>query len=283
VHGVFIGAAGDGPVHVSGPCNDPSPVLIVGTDRDPPGFKPCATGSANWRRARRRLICQPDEAGAQAQEHGPNGFDDIVVYGAVSSLIETRFPDARAGGVLNIFAGVRARTMATLDMSDVVTKNVRIVGTTVSTICGLVAIPRRMAQARRRHKREPPACSRSAACRSRSAATASSRALPPTGTCGRSSAAGWSPIDALKAGTITPARALGFKDIGSLEPGKLADLVILNADPLADIQNSDDVSKVMLNGRLYDAMTLNEEVTGTRKRQPYYWEEGGAAPAGARP
>jgi imidazolonepropionase-like amidohydrolase len=94
---------------------------------------------------------------------------------------------------------------------------------------------------------------------------------------------GWSPIDALKAGTITPARALGFKDIGSLEPGKLADLVILNADPLADIQNSDDVSKVMLNGRLYDAMTLNEEVTGTRKRQPYYWEEGGAAPAGARP
>ena len=95
---------------------------------------------------------------------------------------------------------------------------------------------------------------------------------------------GWSPIEALKAGTITPARALGFKDIGSLEPGKLADLVILDADPTVDIQNSDNVSKVMLNGRLYDAMTMNEEVTGTRKRQPYYWEqEGGSPQAAARP
>ncbi|HEX8444276.1 MAG TPA: amidohydrolase family protein [Allosphingosinicella sp.] len=91
---------------------------------------------------------------------------------------------------------------------------------------------------------------------------------------------GWTPIDALKAGTVTPARALGFRDIGSLEPGKMADLVILDADPTQDIQNSDNISKVMLNGRLYDAATLNEEVTGTRQRQPYYWErEGGAAGA----
>ncbi len=86
---------------------------------------------------------------------------------------------------------------------------------------------------------------------------------------------GWSPLEALKTGTINPAKALGFKDIGSLEPGKLADLVILDADPLADIQNTDEVSKVMLNGRLYDAKTLNEEVTGTRQRQPYYWEKSG--------
>jgi imidazolonepropionase-like amidohydrolase len=64
----------------------------------------------------------------------------------------------------------------------------------------------------------------------------------------------------------------GFSDIGTLEGGKLADLVILDADPLADIRNSDKVSKVMLNGRLYDAATLNEEVTGSRKRQPYPWE-----------
>ncbi len=84
---------------------------------------------------------------------------------------------------------------------------------------------------------------------------------------------GMSTLDALTAATIAPARHLGFAaDIGSLEAGKLADLVVLDADPLADIQNSDDISMVMLNGRLYDAATLNEEVTGSRKRAPYWWE-----------
>ncbi|HEV2747427.1 MAG TPA: amidohydrolase family protein [Allosphingosinicella sp.] len=97
---------------------------------------------------------------------------------------------------------------------------------------------------------------------------------------------GWSPVEALAAGTRTPARALGFTDIGTLERGKLADLVILDADPTQNIRNSERISKVMLNGRLYDAATLNEEVTGTRRRQPYHWEKEGAAPpaatAGAR-
>jgi imidazolonepropionase-like amidohydrolase/Tol biopolymer transport system component len=84
---------------------------------------------------------------------------------------------------------------------------------------------------------------------------------------------GMSPLEALKTATITPAKALGFsKDIGSLEPGKLADLIVLDANPLDDIQNTDDISHVMLNGRLYDAATLNEETTGDRKRPPYWWE-----------
>jgi imidazolonepropionase-like amidohydrolase/Tol biopolymer transport system component len=84
---------------------------------------------------------------------------------------------------------------------------------------------------------------------------------------------GMSPVEALAAGTIESARSLGYdKDVGSIEPGKLADLVVLDADPVADIRNSDKVSKVMMGGRLYDAGTLNEEVTGTRKRMPYYWE-----------
>ena len=84
---------------------------------------------------------------------------------------------------------------------------------------------------------------------------------------------GMTPVEALAAGTIESARSLGYdKDVGSIEAGKLADLVVLDADPSIDIRNSDQVSKVMIGGRLYDAATLNEEVTGTRKRLPYYWE-----------
>jgi imidazolonepropionase-like amidohydrolase/Tol biopolymer transport system component len=91
---------------------------------------------------------------------------------------------------------------------------------------------------------------------------------------------GMTPLEALRAGTIESARSLGYDaDIGSLEAGKLADLVVLDADPTADIRNSDKVSKVMINGRLYDAATLNEEVTGNRKRPAYWWETGGVGAA----
>lgn len=84
---------------------------------------------------------------------------------------------------------------------------------------------------------------------------------------------GMSPLEVLRTATTAPAEHLGFAaDIGSLEAGKLADLVILNADPLDDISNTDDISHVMLNGRLYDAATMNEEVTGNRARGQYWWE-----------
>jgi imidazolonepropionase-like amidohydrolase/Tol biopolymer transport system component len=93
---------------------------------------------------------------------------------------------------------------------------------------------------------------------------------------------GATPVEALRHGTADAARIYGFRDVGTLEPGKLADLVILDADPTRDIRNSDKIAQVMLNGRLYDAATLNETVTGNRQRQPYYWEadgDGGGAPA----
>ena len=93
---------------------------------------------------------------------------------------------------------------------------------------------------------------------------------------------GWSPIEALRAATIMPATSLGYaKDVGSLEVGKLADLVVLDADPTVDIRNSDKISKVMLGGRLYDAATLNEEVTGSRKRAALWWEGSGSEGYGA--
>jgi imidazolonepropionase-like amidohydrolase/Tol biopolymer transport system component len=92
---------------------------------------------------------------------------------------------------------------------------------------------------------------------------------------------GYTPIEALRAATIVPATSLGYqKDVGSLEPGKLADLVVLDADPTQDIRNSDKVSQVMLGGRLYEAATLNEVTTGTRKRLPYWWEAGAGGNGG---
>ena len=92
---------------------------------------------------------------------------------------------------------------------------------------------------------------------------------------------GWSPIEALRAATIMPATSLGYaKDIGSLEVGKLADLVVLDADPTQDIRNSDKVYRVMLGGHLYDPLTLDEVDTGARKKAPYWWQAEGKGSAG---
>ena len=95
---------------------------------------------------------------------------------------------------------------------------------------------------------------------------------------------GWTPLQALQAATMNPARTLGLdRDLGSLEVGKLADLVVLDANPLDNIRNSEKVSHVMQGGRLYNAATLNEEVTGNRRRQAYWWETSSAAMPGNRP
>ncbi len=84
---------------------------------------------------------------------------------------------------------------------------------------------------------------------------------------------GMSPLEALQAATISPARSLGMDtEIGSLEPGKLADLVILDGDPLEDIRNTERVETVVIGGRAYDSTTMNEVVTGEFKRAAYWWE-----------
>lgn len=85
---------------------------------------------------------------------------------------------------------------------------------------------------------------------------------------------GMTPVEALAAGTINSAKSLGMEaDIGSLETGKLADLVVLDADPTTNIRNSEKVYRVMVGGRLYDPMTMNEVVTADRRRAPYFWED----------
>lgn len=84
---------------------------------------------------------------------------------------------------------------------------------------------------------------------------------------------GMTPHEALRAGTLASAQYLGLDgDLGSLEPGKLADLVVLDADPLADIRNSTALRYVMANGRLYDAMTMNEVAPEPRTRGQFWWE-----------
>jgi imidazolonepropionase-like amidohydrolase len=83
---------------------------------------------------------------------------------------------------------------------------------------------------------------------------------------------GMTPMEALRAGTINPARSLGFdREIGSIEAGKLADLVVLDANPLDSIRNTESVFRVMLNGRLYDT-SLNE--VGSDRTRPRMWFEG---------
>ena len=85
---------------------------------------------------------------------------------------------------------------------------------------------------------------------------------------------GMSPLQALQAATITPAEHLGYaKDIGSLETGKLADLIIIDGNPLDDIRNTDHIEHVMLGGRLYKADTMEEVLSGDSKLAPYYWEK----------
>ena len=86
-------------------------------------------------------------------------------------------------------------------------------------------------------------------------------------------AGGMTNLEALKAATINAANYIGAgSDIGSLEKGKMADLIILTKNPLEDIENTQTVEMVMINGRLYDANTMNEIGNRPKERMPFWWE-----------
>ncbi len=79
--------------------------------------------------------------------------------------------------------------------------------------------------------------------------------------------------EVLRAATIHGAQYIGMgDDLGSIEVGKLADLIVLEKDPLEDIQNSQYVNYTMVNGRLYDTSTMNEIGNRDLSRTKFYWE-----------
>ncbi|MCB9232566.1 MAG: PD40 domain-containing protein [Bacteroidia bacterium] len=84
---------------------------------------------------------------------------------------------------------------------------------------------------------------------------------------------GFSELEAIRAATLWGAEYIGMdSEIGSLEPGKLADLIIMDKNPLENIRNSEFISTVIQNGRVYDAETMNEIGNYDVKRAPFFWE-----------
>jgi Tol biopolymer transport system component len=84
-------------------------------------------------------------------------------------------------------------------------------------------------------------------------------------------AGGMKTHDLLRAATLHGADAIGLaKDLGSLEVGKLADLQVLDANPLENIRNTNTIRYVMKNGRLYEGATLNE-IWPRNKPMPSQW------------
>lgn len=88
---------------------------------------------------------------------------------------------------------------------------------------------------------------------------------------------GMSNLQALRAATMNGAIYLGMeKEIGSLEAGKLADLIVIDGNPLNNIRDTEKIQYTMINGRLYDSETMNEIGNYDNKRIPFFFEEAGS-------
>ena len=83
---------------------------------------------------------------------------------------------------------------------------------------------------------------------------------------------GMKPVEVLRAATIDGARIIGIdQDLGSIEVGKLADMVILDANPLENIRNTEAIHRVVQNGRLYDGDTLDQIWPDAAPLAPSWW------------
>ena len=86
--------------------------------------------------------------------------------------------------------------------------------------------------------------------------------------------------EALRCATYNPAWSLGLDSlVGSLEVGKLADLLVLDKNPLEDIRNTEGIRYVMVNGRIYAAETMNETGRIQKNRTKFHWAMGDASSA----
>ncbi|MGB4838670.1 MAG: amidohydrolase family protein [Saprospiraceae bacterium] len=91
---------------------------------------------------------------------------------------------------------------------------------------------------------------------------------------------GMTNYEALKCATVNGAALLGMESqIGTIKAGKLADLIVIDGNPMVDIRKSENVVYTMINGRLFDTETMNEIGNYSKKRTKFYWELDGSGNA----
>jgi imidazolonepropionase-like amidohydrolase/Tol biopolymer transport system component len=87
---------------------------------------------------------------------------------------------------------------------------------------------------------------------------------------------GMTSLETIRAVTMNSAAYIGMdRHIGSIETGKLADIIVIDGNPLEDIRQTENVVYTMVNGRLFDSATLNEIGNHPRERLPFWWEQDG--------
>ncbi|MFT4536279.1 MAG: imidazolonepropionase-like amidohydrolase [Saprospiraceae bacterium] len=91
---------------------------------------------------------------------------------------------------------------------------------------------------------------------------------------------GMTNMQALRSATMNGAEYLGMdKEIGSIKEGKLSDIIVIDGDPSKNLMDSENVIYTIINGRLYDAATMNEVGNNPTKRSKFYWEIEGSGNA----
>ncbi|MFM7323236.1 MAG: alcohol dehydrogenase, partial [Armatimonadota bacterium] len=146
----MIGAGGPmGQMHVQRALSLPNPPRrIVATDRHDHRLAALVERNAEVARARGvdLVVVNVRTAPFDPKDHAPDGYDDIVVMVPDIAAVEGAWKCLADSGVLNVFAGVARGTTARLDLADVATRNVRVVGTSGSRIADMVAVLEKTAE-----------------------------------------------------------------------------------------------------------------------------------------